>query len=140
MVAERLSEDRSSVLERGVETFGQTQTSRPVLCPLQEVSGILELAMGIDAGFFARDRVVAFASRKCRYLALARHFEPVMIYDALGDAFTTDKDAVIAQDHERTSIEVSHQFWRHVVIELEAFKFVILQFAIEPKCMLIDWQ
>src|SRR5580704_7696332 len=106
-----------SVLVGGVEPFGETQTGRPVLAPLQEIAAILELAVGVLAGLPARDGVIAFARRQCRDLALTSHFEPVMIDDAFGDAFAADENAVIAQDHDRSAVEIAKQLWRHVGVE-----------------------
>ena len=62
----------------------------------REISGILELAVGVNAGFVAWGRIIAFTRRQRCDLTLTCHFEPVMIYYAFANAFTTDKDTVIA--------------------------------------------
>src|SRR5580704_14948813 len=97
-----------SVLVGGVEPFGETQTGRPILASLEEIATILELAVSVFAYLRARDRVIAFARRQCRDLALTSHFEPVMIDDAFGDAFAADKNAVIAQDHDGGTVEIAN--------------------------------
>jgi hypothetical protein len=107
---------------------------------LKKVAAILELAVSVFAGLPARDAVVAFAGAQRCDLARARHFEPMMIDDTFGDAFAADQNAVVAQDHEGTAIEIAQQFRRHVGVELEAFEFVILQLAIKSKRMLVDRQ
>src|SRR5882757_1605095 len=61
-----------------------------------------------------------------------------MIDDTFCDALAADQYAMIAQDHEGTAIEIADYFWRHVVIEFEAFECVIFNLAIKSQRMLID--
>src|SRR6185312_1393493 len=129
-----------SVLVGRVEPVGEAVAGSPVLAAFQEAARFHELAVGVFAGCLAGDRVVPLARRQRRDLALARHFQPVMVDDAFRDAFAADQHAVIAQDHQRAAGEVADQFRRHVVIELEAFELVILQLAVKPQRMLIDRQ
>ena len=129
-----------SVLVRGIEPVGEPDAGGPILAALQEIASPDELAVGVFAGLLARDRVIPFTGRERRDLALAGHFEQVMIDDAFGDAAAADQHAVIAQDHERPALEIAHQFRRHVVVELEPLEFVIFDFAVEPQRMLVDRQ
>src|ERR1700712_1180919 len=108
-----------------VQSFNKPQTGRPVLSTVQKMAGIPELAVSIFASLLAWDQVVAFTRCQCRDLSLTCHFQPVMIDRAFGNASAADKDTVIAQDHEQATVEVAQQFWRHVVVELEAFERVV---------------
>jgi hypothetical protein len=92
------------------------------------------------AGRHAGNAVIAFTGRQRRDLTLERHFQPVMTDHALGHACATDQRAVIAQDHEAATLQIAEQLRRHAMVELEAFEFVVFQFAIEPQRMLRDRQ
>jgi hypothetical protein len=97
----------SSVFVGGVKALGETYAGRPILPALQEIAGIHELAMSVFARRLARYRIIAFSRHECRDLTLTRHFQPVMIDDAFGDAFAANKDTVIAQDHVRAAVEIA---------------------------------
>src|SRR6266700_2897198 len=122
----------------GIEPLGEAQTSGPILAAFEEIAGSHELAVGILASCLAGDRVVAFAGGECCDLSLTGHFQEVMIDDAFGDALAADQYPMIAQDQEGAALEIADQFRRHLMIEFEAFEFVIFHFAIKPQRMLLD--